>query len=252
MDLSSRRKLASSLTPLILLMAVLMVPFQAQPAQADDGMNNILDHKYGLFVHYVPRLTVNSNGVAVTDPNSLANSFDANRFAGDLAAAKVQYVIFSAWHSKMVTLWPSQKMLDWSLPNHRVNRDLIGDMITAVKAKGIHVYLYTHPRDGMEFTDAEKQRTGWGTQPPAEEKKWNPGSDFDRPKWNSFINDIYQEMMQRYGNRIDGLFLDEGTPKATAKQWSTTPDCGGPSKPPARAPSSSRTTTATCMAWTKA
>ncbi|URM89063.1 alpha-L-fucosidase [Streptomyces sp. MRC013] len=218
MDLSSSRKLASLLTPLILLLAVLTVPFQAQSARADDGMNNILDHEYGLFVHYVPGLTVNSSGVVVNDPNALANSFDANRFADDLAGAKVQYVIFTAWHSKMVTLWPSQKMLDWDLPNHRVDRDLVDDMITAVKARGINAYLYTHPRDGMEFTAADKEKTGWGTQPPADGKEWNPGPDFDRQKWNAFINDIYQEMMQRYGTRIDGLFLDEGSPEGDSQK----------------------------------
>ncbi|MBU3067693.1 alpha-L-fucosidase [Nocardia sp. NEAU-G5] len=180
-------------------------------------MTNILDHKYGLFVHYLPRLTVNSSGVAVEDPNALANSFDANGFANDLAAAKVQYVIFTAWHSKMVALYPSQKMLDWGLPNHRVDRDLIGDMITAVKAKGIHVYLYTHPRDGMEFTDADKQQTGWGTQPHPTDQPYNPGTDFNRPRWNAFINDIYQELMQRYGARIDGLYLDEGSPQGDSQ-----------------------------------
>ncbi|MDF3290183.1 alpha-L-fucosidase [Streptomyces silvisoli] len=181
-------------------------------------MTNILDHKYGLFVHYVPDgHTVNSSGAVVNDPNALANSFDANGFANDLAAAKVQYVIFTAWHSHMVTLYPSQKMLDWGLPNHRVDRDLIADMITAVKAKGIHVYLYTHPRDGMEFSDADKQKTGWGTQPPPAGQPWNPGADFDRPRWNAFIDDIYQELMQRYGARIDGLYMDEGSPQGNSQ-----------------------------------
>ncbi|WP_370270935.1 alpha-L-fucosidase [Streptomyces sp. V4I8] len=181
-------------------------------------MGNILDQKYGLFVHHVPGRTVDSTGAVVDDADDLADGFNAGRFADDLASARVQYVIFTAWHSKMVTLWPSQKMLDWDLPDHRVNRDLIGDMITAVKAKGIQVYLYTHPRDGMEFSDADRQKTGWGTQPPPEGQGWNPGADFDRPRWNAFINDIYREMMQRYGEKIDGLFLDEGSPRGDSRK----------------------------------
>ncbi|WP_241741414.1 alpha-L-fucosidase [Streptomyces sp. L2] len=217
MDLRGDRKPVGLFTVLILLMAVLALPFRMQQARADDGMTDLSGQKYGLFVHYVPGLTVNSNGTAVTDPNSLANSFDATRFANDLADAKVQYVIFTAWHSKMVALWPSQAMLKWGLPAHRVQRDLIGDMITAVKAKGIHVYLYTHPRDGMEFTAADRQKTGWGVQPPPPGKGWDPGPDFDRPKWNSFINDVYQELMQRYGDRIDGLYMDEGSPAADSQ-----------------------------------
>lgn len=215
MDLPSRR--GSLFTRLLLPIAVLVLAFQAQPAFADDGLASILGQKYGLFVHYVPGLTVNHDGVVVNDANALANSFDALQFAHDLAVAKVQYVIFTAWHSKMVTLWPSQKMSEWDLPNHRVHRDLISDMITAVKLHGIRVYLYTHPRDGMEFSTTDREKTGWGTQPPPSGEPYNPGPDFDRLKWNSFINDVYQEMMLRYGDFIDGLFLDEGSPKGDSQ-----------------------------------
>jgi len=202
---------------LLLLIAVLLVPFQAQPAFADDGLADILGQKYGLFVHYAPGLTVNQYGVVVNDTNTLANNFNTLQFAYDLAAAKVQYVIFTAWHSKMVALWPSQKMLKWGLPNHRVDRDLIGDTITAVKLHGIQVYLYTHPRDGMEFSVADREKIGWGTQPPPTNEPYNPGADFDRPKWNSFIDDIYQEMILRYGDFIDGLFIDEGSPQGDSQ-----------------------------------
>jgi len=207
------------LIPLTLLTAILIAPLNAvTPTRGDDHPGNILDQKYGLFVHHVPGRTVDSSGAAVVDANALADGFDAGQFAADLASARAQYVIFTAWHSKMVTLWPSQKMLDWGLPSHRVNRDLIGDMITAVKAKGIQVYLYTHPRDGMEFDAADRQKTGWGIQPLPKEQRFNPGADFDRPRWNSFINDIYLEMMQRYGEKINGLFLDEGSPRGDSRK----------------------------------
>ncbi|MEU0939675.1 alpha-L-fucosidase [Embleya sp. NPDC005971] len=217
MYLSGRRRTTGLFIALALLTALLVGPFPTQRAYADDGTTNILDHKYGLFVHYVPGLTVNPGGAVVADPDALANGFDATGFADDLAAAKVQYIVFTAWHSRMVALYPSRKMLDWGLPDHRVDRDLIADMITAVKAKGIHVYLYTHPRDGMEFTAADRQRTGWGTQPHPPDQPWNPGADFDRPTWNAFVNDVYQELMQRYGARIDGLYMDEGSPQGDSQ-----------------------------------
>ncbi|GCD93162.1 alpha-L-fucosidase [Embleya hyalina] len=212
MRLAGRRKSTGLFVTLVLLTALLVGPFPTQRAHADDGLTDVLDHKYGLFVHYVPGRTVTPGGVVVHDSNALANAFDANGFADDLAATKVQYVVFTAWHAGMVALYPSRRMLDWDLPGHRVDRDLIGDMITAVKAKGIRVYLYTHPRDGMEFTAADRRKTGWGTQPHPPGQPWNPGADFDRPRWNTFVNDVYQELMQRYGARIDGLFMDEGSP----------------------------------------
>ncbi|MDG0791550.1 S-layer homology domain-containing protein [Cohnella ginsengisoli] len=155
--------------------------------------------KYGLFVHYVPELTVDKSGAIVMDPDTLADNFDANRFADDLAEMKVEYVIFTAWHFRMVTLWPSDAMKSW-LPNgHTTKRDMLGDMITAVRSKGIHVLLYTHPRDGHDFNTEDQALSGWKVN-----------GAFDKTKWNDFINDIYGEMMDRYGSRIDGIYLDEG------------------------------------------
>ncbi|KAL5364210.1 glycoside hydrolase superfamily [Aspergillus floccosus] len=211
----------SLVVQLVLLIALLVECYEAQlqaTLPSDDGTANILNLKYGLFVHSVPGLTVNYDGVVVNDANEFANTFDANQFANDLVAAGVQYVVYTAWHSKMVALWPSEKMLQWDLPNHRVDRDLIGEMIAAVRDKNIRIYLYTHPRDGMQFTAADQEKTGWGIDPPPEGQAYNPGADFNRTKWNSFINDIYGELMQRYGQLIDGLFIDEGSPQGDSEK----------------------------------
>ncbi|RAO69360.1 uncharacterized protein BHQ10_005372 [Talaromyces amestolkiae] len=185
------------------LIALLMESTEAQlqeRAISSNGMTEIPNLKYGLFVHLVPGHTVNHTGVVVDDANVLANSFDANQFANDIAVADVQYVVFTAWHSKMVALWPSEKMLEWELPDHRVDRDLVGDMIAAVGNKGIRIYLYTHPRDGFEFTNADRKKTGWGIDPPSNGETY-----------------IYGELMQRYGQQIDGLFMDEGSPQGDSE-----------------------------------
>jgi hypothetical protein len=203
--------------PLVLLIALCMKCAEAQlqgRALSNDGMTNIPNLKYGLFVHFVPNLTVNHNGGVVANANTLANGFDASQFANDLAVAEVQYVVFTSWHANMVALWPSDIMLEWDLPDHRVDRDLIGDIIAAVGNKGIRIYLYTHPRDGMQFTDADREKTGWGIDNGG---AYNPGADFNRTKWNAFINDIYGELMQRYGQQIDGLFMDEGSPQGDSE-----------------------------------
>jgi autotransporter-associated beta strand protein len=55
-------------------------------------------------------------------------------------------------------------------------------MIDAVQAKGIRVYLYTHPYQPIT----------------------SPNS-----RHNDFINDLYAELIARYGSRIDGLWIDE-------------------------------------------
>ena len=55
-------------------------------------------------------------------------------------------------------------------------------MIDAVKARGIRVFLYTHPYQPLTY---------------------------DLAHHNNFINELYAETVDRYGSRIDGLWMDE-------------------------------------------
>lgn len=177
-------------------------------AGADDGISSFRRMKYGYFVHYVFGGTRKSDGNWPTDANDLADRFDAAGFAEDLHSMGVEYVIFTAWHYNVVCLWPSPAMERW-MPGHTVNRDLLGDLLDAVKAKGIRVLFYTHPRDGHDMSTADQITTGWGPGPGGYNPDWN---QFDRKKWNDFINDIYADLIDRYGSRMDGMFIDEGSP----------------------------------------
>jgi hypothetical protein len=182
------------------------------------GMAEYQEMKYGFFVSYVwggsaYPVTVSKDGALPKGLDELANGFDAAGFANDLASMRVEYVLFTAWHANMNVLYPSEAMDRW-LPGHASRRDLIGDMIKACKAKNIPVLLYTHPRDGHDFTKEEQDRTGWvdgGSPNPDFEK-------FDKQKWNDFINDIYGELVERYGNDILGLYLDEGSGSADSQR----------------------------------
>ena len=167
--------------------------------------------KYGFFVHYVwggeaYSATVNKDGSMPKGLDDLADRFDAEGFARDIQSMGVEYVLFTAWHADMNVLYPSKVMEKWR-PGHSAKRDLIGDMIKACKARGISVLLYTHPRDGHDFTDADMAKTGWargeGSNP--DFNKW------DKAKWNDFINEAYGELVDRYGEDILGLYLDEGS-----------------------------------------
>ena len=156
--------------------------------------------KYGFFVHYVwggtaYTATINPDGSIPAGLDDLADRFDATRFADDLHSMGVEYVLFTAWNANMNCLWPSPKMNQW-LPGHAARRDVLRDMITAVRAKGIRVLLYTHPSDGHDLTAAEQMATGWGLV-------------FEFAKWDNFINDIYGDLISRYGNDIEGVYIDE-------------------------------------------
>jgi len=149
--------------------------------------------KHGFFVHYVWDGTSGSmrpDGSKPTSINDTADSFDVPGFANDMEAMGVEYVIFTAWQANFFPLYPSSAMAKYH-SGRTPNRDMIGDMITAVRAKGIRVLLYTHPYQPIKYL---------GTYP-------NQYADLE---WNdNLINDVYAELVERYGDRIDGLFLDE-------------------------------------------
>ena len=149
--------------------------------------------KHGFFVHYVWDGTFGSmrpDGSKPTSINETADSFDVPGFANDMEAMGVEYVIFTAWQANFFPLYPSSAMAKYH-SGRTPNRDMIGDMITAVRAKGIRVLLYTHPYQPIKYL---------GTFP-------NQVADLE---WNdNLINDVYAELVERYGDQIDGLFLDE-------------------------------------------
>lgn len=174
---------------------------------------DFLKSKYGFLVHYVwagkgGGLTIDRNGGRPENFDAFADAFDVPGFANDMAAWQVEYVLFTAWHANINPLFPSETMRKWGLPDHACRRDLLGELIKALKAKGIPVVLYTHPRDGHDLRGEDRVKTGWGKDGKGGDPDWN---QFDYQKWNDFTNDLYAELVDRYGKDITGLFLDEGS-----------------------------------------
>jgi len=185
-----------------------------------EGIADFQAMKVGCFVHYVwsgdPQkpLTVTRDGVAPTSLDALADGFDAEGFAADLSAWGVEYVIFTAWHYAINPLFPSETMRRWGMPGHACRRDLLGDLIRAARGRGIRVVLYTHPRDGHDLRPEEQVLTGWGG-PSGQDPDW---AKFDRAEWNDFTNELYAELVDRYGRDIAGLYLDEGSGRGDSER----------------------------------
>jgi hypothetical protein len=202
--------------PLIASCLALLCP----PASgATDGTTDFLKSKYGFFVHYVwggspdKRFTIDKDGKVPGTFDEFANAFDVEDFADDLSRWGVEYVILTAWHYNINPLFPSETMKKWGLEQHRCERDVLGEVIRACKAKGIAVMLYTHPRDGHDLNQEDQTKTGWGG-PNGTNPDW---ARFDRKKWNDFTNDLYRELIERYGKDIIGIFSDEGS--AAGDSW---------------------------------
>lgn len=186
--------------------------------------DDYLKMKYGIFVHYVwggsaYTVTVNKDGSKPAGLQDVADRFDAVGFANDVKAMGVEYVIFTAWHANMNVLYPSAKMDQWiTFRDKTATRDLIQDLIHALKPTGIELFLYTHPSDGHDFPADEQAATGW-----------NDATNSYK-KWNDFINDIYGEVCQRYGTNIAGYWIDSPSAKTDTKRLRATIKACDPNK----------------------
>jgi len=159
--------------------------------------------KYGMFVHYaydpadIVPMSIYANGTPPVSVDDLANNFNVQGFADTLSSMGIQYIVFTAWHAHLSVLWPSTVMNGW-LPgdDQAAPIDLLGQMITAVKAKGIRVLFYTHPLYAGNLPGAEQAAIGFGP--------------FNYDTWNTFIDQLYSELLSRYGSQIDGIYFDDG------------------------------------------
>lgn len=173
-----------------------------------EASRRLISENYGLFVHFVPELSIDSNGKLLDMEACL--EFNIDDFVSDLQRFKIEYLRFTAWHKNMIPLYPSAVMQHWRGDHAYFERDLIGEIIRAVRPLGIKIQLYTHPRDGHDFSLDDQVQTGWG----AGSKELNPNPDpqiFDFSKWNDFICDAYSELLRNYGSEISAIYLDEGS-----------------------------------------
>lgn len=170
-------------------------------------MNDFSILKYGLFVHYVTELAFFSSGRKPSNADDAVNSFNVDGFIDHIASMKVQYIILTAWHYNMIPLYPSEVTDKW----RRVSsprRDLLGEIIDGLNEKNIKVILYTHPRDGHDFSDDDRILTGWGIGNIEGDLSTPSPENFDYRKWNSYINELYEELGRRYAKKLFGFYTD--------------------------------------------
>ena len=160
----------------------------------------------GMFIHYTYvgkpyqwGSTLWADTTKVRNLDELADNLDVNDIAQTAVSMRAQYVVFTPFHANMNVLYPSAVMSQ-RLPGHNSKRDVIRDLIQALKAKDIRVLLYFHPSDGHDLTKEDQERTGW-----------NNGAPFRQ--WNDFVNEFLGEIVNNYGKDISGYFIDGGLPE---------------------------------------
>ena len=152
------------------------------------------DLRLGLFVHYVfydsarryrgRVLGQHADGTPVADLDELADGLDVNDLAACAGAMRAEYLIFTAWHANMNVLYPS-RVLRQMRPGHASRRDVIRDLLNALRPRGVRLFLYVHPCDGDDFPSRDQKRLGW-----------NDGAPYAR--WNRFVSRVCEEICRRY------------------------------------------------------
>lgn len=142
--------------------------------------------KYGIFSHYmwngygmtpgVPK----ADGSVIQNIDELADAFDVSNYVNQVVEAGAQYVVFTAWHSGTCPLFPSAAMAKWAPDRSSCpKRDLLGELLDECRKRGVRAFFYCHP--------------------------YQPVAD----PHNDWINDLFAELVDRYGERLDGLWIDE-------------------------------------------
>jgi len=164
------------------------------------------DMRLGLFVHYLHPVcehpgggTTWSDGKAPAGLDELADNLDVADLVGVAQSMRAQYLQFTTWHATMAALYPS-KVLTRRLPGHCSKRDVIRDLIDALRPTGIRLILYIHPSDGHDFSKEDQQRAGWTDGPPF-------------ARWNDLVSETVAEVVDRYGKDVAGYWIDGGLPE---------------------------------------
>lgn len=165
---------------------------------------------YGVFVHYISEFgsyagSLYADGTHTTSVDELAGAFDAAQFAKDMHDFGVEYVMLTVWHGDARALFPSMTNERWrdgrraedsTTKKSYSDRDVIADLLDELDKYDIDLHLYTHPCDGHDFVAEDQALTGWND------------SEGNYATWNQFINELYYEVCERYGDRIKGLWFD--------------------------------------------
>lgn len=177
------------------------------------------DMRLGIFLHYAYNgdpyyagiLGRKPDGTQVGGLDELADGLDVEDLVSVAASMNAEYLQFSAWHANLNMLYPSEVMPRY-LPGHYSKRDVIRDLIDAIKDTGIELILYVHPNMGVDLTEENRDKTGWNDEKP-------------RTRWKAFMDDIFEELAGRYKGDIAGYWFDAADQLPGADTiWRTDPE----------------------------
>ena len=208
-DRFSRFRLPSMVFLAVFISAVANAakPVHGRPAE------DLLQLRLGIFIHWVGPSPDQSSAICLSDGtlprdiDAFADSVDVARVAREVADMRFQYVVLTDFHGLGTTLHPCPALDRWRGKGFAAKRDLINEFNAQLANRGIRLILFTHPLDGHDFTPDQKKRLGWD----------DPADHYRR--WNDFINDVYADIANRYGDEIAGMGFDSEFSLSGDERW---------------------------------
>lgn len=149
---------------------------------------------FGISVHWVSQ-SVLQDGTNLPYEEAV-NRFDPEKFADTLAAAGAEHCIFTLTHACEYLAMPNP-FLEKLLPGRTTGRDLIGELIRALKERGIRfIAYYNHSCNGND-DPVWKKACGYAD-----------GIHGNLDGFAENICNIVGWISRRYGSDIDGWWFD--------------------------------------------
>ncbi len=153
------------------------------------------DAGYGLMFQWTNRATPPNGDIKPWDQK--VEDFDLDSLVKLVEQSGASFVVWSVTWGQQYISAPIQS-LDRILPGRTTKRDLLGELTDALKAKGVRLIFYYHyGYDCYHSKDPEWLKASGGDLP-------------DKTKLFHNIGSILGEIGNRYGDRLDGWFLDGG------------------------------------------
>lgn len=183
------------------LSALELVNIEFESKLADDAMSMrqspdwFKDAGYGLMFQWTNRATPPNGDIKPWDQK--VDDFDLDSLVNLVEQSGASFVVWSVTWGQQYISAPIRS-LDEILPGRTTKRDLLGELADALKAKGVRLIFYYHyGYDCYHSKDPEWLKASGGDSP-------------DKTKLFQNIGGIMTEIGERYGDRLDGWFLDGG------------------------------------------
>jgi alpha-L-fucosidase len=219
------------------LLLTFVISIRAQIASDQDaGINRnkperqewLRDLGFGMFIHWSIDsqlgIVISHSMVGASDDynhrfiNELPQTFDPDEFdplkiARQARLAGMKYIVFTTKHHSGFCMWDTETT-DFNIMNTPYGKDVLKELVEAVREVGLAVGLYYSPEDFKFLLDNDitVRRRGLNLDEAFLEK------------YNDFIRRQTNELFSNYGN-IDLLFID-GNPKEACmdEAWNLQPD----------------------------